>query len=90
MSETDSYFALWIHSHPGSGTSATYPSQTDLEQEQEWLRDYSKDLVNAIMVKDGFVRFWGQALKNKQITVQIEGAGVKRVSDNEHIYKLEY
>lgn len=89
MSETDSYLALWIHSHPGGGVSATYPSQTDLEQERDWLRDYSKDLVNAIMVKDKVVRFWGQALKNKQITVAIEGNGVKRVSQTEYIYQLE-
>lgn len=89
MSETNSYFALWIHSHPGGGISSTYPSQTDLDQEQDWLRDYSKDLVNAIMVKDKIVRFWGQALKNKQITVAVEGAGVKRVSKTEHIYQLQ-
>lgn len=90
MSETDSYFALWIHSHPGKGVSATFPSQTDLDQEKDWLKDYSKDLVNAIMVKDGFVRFWGKALQNEQITVAIEGAGVRKISETEYIYKLDY
>jgi hypothetical protein len=90
MSVTDSYFTLWIHSHPGTGVSATFPSQTDLDQEKDWLKDYSKDLVSAIMVKDGFVRFWGKSLQNKQISVVVEGAGVKKVSDTEPIYKLNY
>jgi proteasome lid subunit RPN8/RPN11 len=90
MSETDTYFALWIHSHPGNGSSSTYPSQTDLDQEKDWLKDYSKNLVNAIMVKDGFLRFWGKSIQNKQITVCVEGVGVKKVSETEYIYKLDY
>lgn len=90
MSLTESYFALWIHSHPGIGVSATFPSQTDLNQEKDWLRDYSKDLVNAIMVKDGILRFWGKALQNEQIAVSVEGTGLTKISENEHIYKLDY
>lgn len=89
MSETDSYFALWIHSHPGHGAEMTYPSGTDLKQETDWLRDYSSNLVNAIMVKDRFIRFWGKALERKQITVSIAGSGVKRAAENDYLYQLE-
>jgi len=90
MSETEKYFALWIHSHPGRGVGATHPSSTDFDQETEWLKNYSPNLVNAIMVEDGFVRFWGKAFKKKGIVVEIEGAGVRRVADAEGIYQLEF
>lgn len=90
MSETDKYFALWIHSHPGRGAGATHPSGTDLNQEAEWLKDYSPNLVNAIVVEDRYIRFWGKALKEKRISVEIKGAGVRRVSNEEEIYQLEF
>ncbi|MDQ4120035.1 MAG: hypothetical protein M3209_01030 [Acidobacteriota bacterium] len=90
MSETDRYFALWVHSHPGTGGGMTYPSSTDLNQEAEWLKDYSSNLVNAIMVEDRFVRFWGKALDEERVTVKINGAGVRRESETEHLYRLEF
>lgn len=89
MSETDSYFALWVHSHPGDGAEMTRPSGTDLKQENDWLKDYSATLVNAIMVKDGFIRFWGKAIENNLITVSITGTGVKKLNNNVFLYQLE-
>ncbi len=89
MSETDTYFALWVHSHPGNGVEMTFPSGTDLKQEIDWLRDYSSNLVSAIMVKDGFFRFWGKAIESRKITVSVEGSGVKRLAEHEYIYRLE-
>lgn len=90
MSETAKYFALWIHSHPGMGKGATYPSKTDTDQEAEWLKDFSPNLVNAIVVEDRFVRFWGRALTEKRISLEITGPGVRRVSETEDIYQLEF
>lgn len=90
MSETDKYLALWIHSHPGSGAGATHPSSTDLNQEAEWLKDYSPNLVNAIVVEDRFIRFWGKALKEKRVSIEIKDAGVRRLSNEEEIYQLEF
>lgn len=87
MSETDTYFALWIHSHPGRGKEASCPSSIDRNQEIDWLRDYSVNLVNAIMVEDRFVRFWGKALEEKRVVVEVAGTGVKK--ENENIYRLE-
>ncbi len=90
MSETDKYFAFWIHSHPGNGKGATYPSKTDTDQEAEWLKDYSSNLVNAIIVEDRYVRFWGKALDEKRVNVKITGIGVRRASETEEIYQLEF
>ncbi len=90
MSETERYFAVWIQSHPGKGKDMTYPSSTDLNQEAEWLKDFSPDLVNAIVVEDRFIRFWGKALDEVRVKVQIAGTGIRRVSENEHLYRLEF
>ncbi len=90
MSETERYFAFWIHSHPGKGEDMTYPSNTDLNQEAEWLKDFSLNLVNAILVEDRFIRFWGKALDEDRVKVQIVGTGTRRVSENEHLYRLEF
>lgn len=90
MSETGKYFALWVHSHPGTGSGMTHPSSTDLNQEAEWLKDYSSNLVSAIMVEDRFIRFWGNALDEKRVTVEITGPGVRRESETGHLYRLEF
>lgn len=88
MAETETYFGLWIHSHPGMGAGATHPSGIDLDQHADWLRDYSVDLVSAIMVKDRYIRFWGTAVESGKIAVRIEGAGVECISPTENIYRL--
>jgi hypothetical protein len=90
MSETDTHFAFWIHSHPGRGQDMTHPSSTDLNQEAEWLKDYSPNLVNAIVVEDRFISFWGKALDEKRITVEITGTGISRESEREYLYRLEF
>lgn len=88
MAETETYFGLWIHSHPGTGAGGTHPSGIDLDQHDDWLRDYSADLVSAIMVKDRYIRFWGTAVESGKIAVRIEGAGVECISPPENIYRL--
>lgn len=90
MSETERYFALWIHSHPGKGKDMTYPSSTDLNQEAEWLKDYSPNLVNAIVVEDRFVRLWGKALDEGRVQIEIVGIGIRKVSGSEPLYRLEF
>jgi hypothetical protein len=89
MSQSGTYFALWIHSHPGSGPGATHPSRIDLRQHADWLKNYSPDLVSAIMVADRYFRFWGTALETGTIAVSIIGDGIAVVSAREHVYKLE-
>lgn len=88
MSETNTYLVAWLHSHPGTGPYSTYPSIIDRDQEADWLKDYSSLLVSAIMVRDGFIRFWGQALTNKRVDLRIDGPGIRRCSDDKNIYQL--
>lgn len=89
MSQSGTYFALWIHSHPGSGPEGTHPSTIDLRQHADWLRNYSEMLVSAIMVADRHVRFWGTALQDGRIAVSVTGDGISVVSAQDHIYRLE-
>jgi hypothetical protein len=89
MSLSGTYFALWIHSHPGRGPGMTHPSGVDLRQHADWLKNYSEDLVSAIMVEDRYFRFWGTALETGAMAVSIKGLGVASVSADEHVYRLE-
>ncbi|MBK9214614.1 MAG: hypothetical protein IPM59_03305 [Chloracidobacterium sp.] len=89
MSQSGTYFALWIHSHPGRGPGMTHPSSIDLRQHADWLKNYSPDLVSAIMVEDRYFRFWGTALEAGAMAVSITGDGVASVTADEHVYKLE-
>lgn len=89
MSLSRSYFALWVHSHPGSGPGATHPSNIDLAQHADWLLHYSPDLVSAIMVEDRYFRFWGTAVESGTISLSVKGDGVIPVSVRENVYKLE-
>lgn len=88
MAETGTYFGLWVHSHPGTGPGATHPSGIDVRQHGDWLKDYSADLVSAIMVSDRYIRFWGTAVESGKITVAVEGGGIGLVSQAEYVYRL--
>jgi hypothetical protein len=89
MSQSGTHFALWIHSHPGRGPGMTHPSSIDLRQHADWLKNYSPDLVSAIMVEDRYFRFWGTALETGTMAVSVMGDGVASVSADEHVYRLE-
>ena len=89
MAQSGTYFALWIHSHPGLGPDATHQSRIDLRQHADWLRDYSQELVSAIMVGDGYFRFWGTALENGKVELKLVGDGVSIISARDHVYRLE-
>ena len=88
MSNSDTYLAAWIHSHPGSGPGATLPSSIDLKQHQDWIRDYSSFLLNAIMTSDRYIRFWGSALENNKVSLMLDSVGLEKDHDNEHVYRL--
>jgi len=90
MDLTETYFALWVHSHPGTGKACTYPSDTDIRQHADWLQHYSPDLVSAIMVRDGWIRFWGTAVESGRLHVEVVGPGVKKEEEmHETIFRLE-
>ncbi len=88
MDLSDTYLAAWVHSHPGTGPEATCPSATDLHQHQDWLQDYSPDLVGVIAVADGWIRFWGPALEHGQVRLQVIGSGIHPEDKDECLYRL--
>lgn len=79
----------WIHSHPGSGAGATLPSPVDRQQYADWVRHYTDQLVGIIVVEDGFVRFWGDAVERNRVRIAIVGQGVRRVEGAQHVYRLD-
>jgi hypothetical protein len=89
MGETERYFALWVHSHPGQGRNMTCPSSVDHAQEADWLKDYSSDLINAIVVEDRYIRFWGRAMEEGRVTVKISGPGIIKEPEPD-LYRLEF
>lgn len=88
MDLSDTYLAAWLHSHPGSGPEATRPSSIDLNQHQDWIRDYSPGLLSAVVVADGWIRFWGTALETGQIEIEVVGSGVIREDGDGCLYRL--
>jgi len=90
MDLSDTYLAAWVHSHPGAGPEATCPSATDQHQHQDWLRDYSPDLLGVIVVADGWMRFWGPALEHGQVYLQVVGSGIHQEDRDGHLYRLAW
>ena len=89
MELTGSHFAGWVHSHPGSGPGGTLPSNIDRRQHSDLVRHYSDRLVCVIVVADGHVRFWGDAVESGSIEVQLLGQGVVAVAEEDHVFRLD-
>ncbi|MBI4287613.1 MAG: hypothetical protein HY671_04180 [Chloroflexi bacterium] len=90
MEETGSFLAQWVHSHPGAGPGSAHPSPVDHQQHQEWLRTYPKRLVGMIMVRDGYMRFFGDAVEQDLVRVRPEGSAIEEVGDGEFRLSLPW
>ena len=86
---TGAHFGLWLHSHPGETARATHPSDIDINQERELRQHYSGELLCAIAVRDGYLRFWGETVKRTSLRISFRGAGVETTSEDKHVYKLK-
>jgi proteasome lid subunit RPN8/RPN11 len=64
-----------FHSHPGQGREATRPSSTDLATHERYERG-GYPLIGAIVVRDGFVRFFSH---HSDFTITIFGEGVTQI-----------
>jgi proteasome lid subunit RPN8/RPN11 len=88
MENAGTFLAAWLHSHPGGGPEATRPSGIDRTQHADWIKDYSAALLSGIFVQDGWLRFWGSALENHQIEVEVLGGGIQKEGSDEWIYQI--
>jgi len=89
LSRSGAHLAIWMHSHPGIGPSATFPSVIDVRQEEDLRRHYSNRLVCLIAVRDGFVRVWGEAIDGGSVVVRWQGQGITSHPGEPHVYQLE-
>ena len=88
MERSGAHFACWWHSHPGTSPLATTPSCEDHEQFAGLVQNYSENLLGVIMVADGWIRFWGQAIEAGRIELDFIGTGIHRENRNDPIYRL--
>jgi len=88
MERTGSFLAAWIHSHPWIGPEATRPSPTDRRQYADLVRHYTPDLVGLIIVADGHLRAWGDAVESGRTKLHFIGDGVEPVKEHDHVYRL--
>ena len=89
MEVSGTHLAASAHSHPGTGPEATRPSTIDLNQQQDWLRDFSLHLLAIIFVADGWCRFWGDCLRRREVDLQLLGTGVRK-GDEHGVYRLTF
>jgi proteasome lid subunit RPN8/RPN11 len=85
---TGAHLGVWVHSHPGEGFRATFPSGIDLNQDKDLRQHYSDRLVGIIAVRDGWLRVWGEAITRQGVRIQWSGRGVERHPGEEHVYRL--
>jgi len=81
--KSGSFLAMCLHSHLGEGPAATVPTLADTLQHMHWMNDYWPLLISAIIVKDGYLRLFGDAVERKLTTVIIEGTGIERITQGE-------
>ncbi|MFA5897627.1 MAG: hypothetical protein WC829_00805 [Hyphomicrobium sp.] len=86
---TGAHFAVWMHSHPGQGPACTHPSDIDLNQERDLRRHYSDRLVNIIVVRDGYLRVWGQAINEGTVVVRWRGTGIIQHPGEPNVFRLD-
>lgn len=90
MTATSTHLAAWLHSHPGGGPGGTQPSSIDRRQHLDWLNDYSPRLLSGVFVQDRHLRFWGQAIEQGMIELDLKGDGIKMEDGHEHLYTLNF
>lgn len=89
LERTGAHLAVWMHSHPGSGPTATHPSDIDLRQEDDLRRHYSQDLICIIAVADGYFRLWGKAVEAGTVSIRWQGEGITQDPGEPHVYRLQ-
>lgn len=73
-------FAL-VHSHPGRGPNATWPSSIDWHTQRRW--EAGRRFVSGVWSRDGYIRFFASA----PFEVRIAGAHVEQLESN--LFRLQ-
>lgn len=89
LDRAGAHFAVWMHSHPGQGAGSTHPSGIDRQQERQFRQHYADSLINIIVVRDGHLRVWGQAIDERIVTVRWRGKGVHQLEGEDDVFKLD-
>lgn len=90
MENSGSFLVAWFHSHPGKGAEATHPSTIDLGQYNDWMQHFSSELTCAILVQDGWIRFWGANFEKKAYQLQLIGKGIKQEKNHGDLYRFSF
>jgi proteasome lid subunit RPN8/RPN11 len=85
---TGAHLGVWVHSHPGEGSRATFPSEIDLNQDKDLRQHYSDRLIGIIAVRDGWLRVWGEAIRQGRVRVHWIGRGIEPHPGEAHVYRL--
>lgn len=85
---TGVHLAVWVHSHPGGGLRATFPSSIDLKQYADLQCHYSERLIGIIVVRDGYLRVWGSGIIRGRVKVRWLGTGIQHDGERD-VYRLK-
>lgn len=85
---TGAHLAVWMHSHPGEGLGATCPSAIDVNQDRELRLNYSSRLIGIIVVRDGWLRLFGEAITRDRIQIRWIGRSIEPVPGERHVHRL--
>lgn len=83
LSEKGYTLQAYCHNHPGTGQTATRPSQLDLNS-QKRLEGLNHEVIGLIMTRDGYVRAFSNDL---DFELEVYGDNVERLNDT--TFKLQ-
>ena len=85
---TGAQLAAWVHSHPGRGIKATFPSDIDKREHEKLRRDFGDDVVGIIAVEDGWLRAFSLPAQRSHLEVTWLGSGIESVPGDPHVFRI--
>jgi proteasome lid subunit RPN8/RPN11 len=88
LERTGAQLAAWVHSHPGRGIKATFPSDIDRQEHEKLRRDFGDDVVGIIAVEDGWLRAFSLPVQGSQLEVTWLGSGIESAPGEPHVFRI--